>query len=149
MYKPIFNTPFLVHDDDGTNSPLDHQRTISKLTVGLGILFYREQTITLEPLPETPLGEGPGHQVPDVILFDNGAELTRIIIEVTQPRTVKRDLSKVIYLIEEDDYGIEEAFVYNYHTREWLRYRKGDGGVATASSFSELMGVDLGPMIII
>ncbi|MCX6213504.1 hypothetical protein [Spirosoma sp.] len=37
MYKQNYNSPFLVHDD-GTNFPLEHQRVISKLTVGLGIL---------------------------------------------------------------------------------------------------------------
>ena len=82
----------MVHEDDGTNSPLEHQRVISKLTVELGVLYYHKRSITLEPLPKTPLGEGPGHQVPDILLFDNEAELTRIIIEVTQPRTTKRDV---------------------------------------------------------
>jgi Uma2 family endonuclease len=147
MYTQKEPQPFLVHDDDGTNSPLDHQRTIGKLTMNLGILFYREGTITLEPLPETPLGEGSGHEVPDVLLFDNEVELTRIVIEVTQPRTANRDLKKTIRLIEEDDYGILKGFVYNYKTREWLRYRKGDGGVATASSRSELMNVDMGGFV--
>ncbi|QMW02216.1 hypothetical protein [Spirosoma foliorum] len=147
MYTPSFPKPLLVQEDDGTNSPLDHQRVISKLTVGLGILFYRERAITLEPLPETPLGEGPGHQVPDVLLFDNEIQLTRIIIEVSQPRTANRDLKKVIHLIEDDDYGIEEGFIYNYHSKEWLRYCKGDGGAATVSSISDLMGVDLGKML--
>ncbi|GAB3797681.1 hypothetical protein GCM10028819_17140 [Spirosoma humi] len=146
MYEQRYNSPFLVQED-GTNSPLDHQRVISRLTVGLGILFYRENAIPLEPLPETPLGEGPGHQVPDIILFDNTAQLTRIIIEVTQPRTAQYDIKKVIRLIEDDDYGILEGFVYNYKSREWFRYRKGDGGAATASSFSDLMGVDMGPMV--
>ena len=146
MYETKYNAPFMVHDD-GTNSPLDHQRVISKLTVGLGVLFYREGSISLEPLPETPLGEGPGHQVPDVLLFDNEAQLARVIIEVTQPRTAKRDLTKIIHLIEDDDYGILEGFVYNYYTREWLRYRKGDGGAATASSFSDLMGVEMGGFV--
>lgn len=147
MYKPINNPPFLVNDDDGTNSPLEHQRTISKLTTALGVLFYREKAIALEPLPETPLGEGPGHQVPDVILFDNEVELTRVIIEVTQTRTANRDLQKIIHLIENDNYGIEEGFVYNYKTRQWIRYRKGDGGAAKATSVSEVLGVDLGVMV--
>ncbi|AKD57960.1 hypothetical protein [Spirosoma radiotolerans] len=141
MYEQRYNSPFLVQEDDGTNLPLEHQRVISKLTVGLGVLFYREKLITLEPSPETPLGEGPGHQVPDVLLFDNTVQLTRIIIEVAQPRTTQRDLKKVIHLIEDDDYGILEGFVYNYKSREWFRYRKGDGGVATTSSVSELMGI--------
>lgn len=93
MDETRYRSPFLVHDD-GTNSPLEHQRTISKLTVELGILYYHQRSITLEPLPKTPLGEGPGHQVPDVLLFDNHVELTRIIIEVAQPRTANRDLQK-------------------------------------------------------
>jgi len=115
--------------------------------VELGVLFYHKQVIPLEPLPETPLSEGPGHSVPDVLLFDNQAEKTRIIIEVSNSRGFDADLRKVIRLIEEDDYGILEGFVYNYKTRVWLRYRKGDGGVATESSYSELLGVDMGGMV--
>lgn len=148
MYKPLTNKAYLVHDDDGANSPLRHQRIISKLTVELGILYYHKKTITLEPLPETPLGEGPGHQVPDVLLFDPEVELTRIIIEIAQPRSAKHDLSKIIQLIEHDDYGILEGFVYNYHTNQWFRYRLGDGGAATESSVSDLLGgIDLGTML--
>lgn len=146
MYETQYRSPFLVHDD-GTNSPLAHQRVISRLTVELGVLFYHKQTIALEPLPETPLGEGPGHQVPDVLLFDNQAEKTRVVIEVAQTRSADRDVYKVINLIENDNYGIEEGFVYNYYTREWLRYRKGDGGAATSSSFSEVMGIEMGGFV--
>lgn len=146
MYESKFPSPFVVHDD-GTNSPIAHQIIISKLTIELGILYYHKKMIQLMPLPETPLGEGPGHQVPDVCLYDNQAEQTKIIIEVAQPRSADRDVYKIINLIENDYYGIEEGFVYNYHTGEWIRYRKGDGGAATASSYSELLGVDLGPMV--
>lgn len=147
MYEQKYNPPFLVQDDDGTNSPYGHQRIISKLTFELGLLYYHKQTIPFIPLPETPLDEGPGYPVPDVILVDEKAEQTRIIIEICTNRSVKHDLRKVIQLIEDDDYGILEGFVYNYKTHEWLRYRKGDGGAASASSFSEVMGVDLGPML--
>ncbi len=146
MYETQYHSPFLVHDD-GTNSPIAHQIVISKLTIELGVLYYHKKTIQLMPLPETPLGEGPGHQVPDVLLYDNQVEQTKIIIEVAQPRSTERDVHKIINLIENDYYGIEEGFVYNYHTGEWHRYRKGDGGGSTTSSYSELMGVDLGPMV--
>lgn len=142
MYEVRHSQPFVVHDD-GTNSPFDHQRIISKLTVELGILYYHKQTIPFIPLPETPLAEGPGYPVPDVILFDEAAEQTRIIIEVSNNRSVNSDLRKVIRLIEDDDYGIQEGFVYNYKTREWFRYRNGEGGAAVNSSVSELIGVDL------
>ncbi|MVM39802.1 hypothetical protein GO730_22965 [Spirosoma sp. HMF3257] len=146
MYEQKYNPPFLVHDD-GTNSPLDHQLVISKLTCELGLLYYHKQAISLIPLPETPLNEGPGHAVPDVVLYDLAAEDTKIIIEVCQTNGQRNDLRKIINLIEDNDYGILEGFVYNYKTHEWLRYRKGDGGAASASSFSEVMGVDLGPML--
>ncbi|AKD57961.1 hypothetical protein [Spirosoma radiotolerans] len=146
MYEQNYNSPFLVHDD-GANSPFGHQRIISKLTVELGVLYYHKKTIKFIPLPETPLDEGPGFPVPDVILFDEEMEQTRVIIEVCTNRGINNDLKKVIRLIEDDDYGILEGFVYNYKSREWFRYRKGDGGAATASSVSDLMGVDLGPMV--
>ncbi len=148
MYEPQYTPLRVFHEDDGTNSPLDHQRTISKLTFGLGFLYYKEKTIRLEPLPETPLDEGPGHPVPDVILFDPEAGETQIIIEVCTFRGAKADVRKIIRLIEDEDYGILEGFVYNYRTYEWFRYRKGDGGLTTNSSISELLGgIDLAPMV--
>lgn len=146
MYESPYKSSFEVHDD-GTNSPLDHQRVISRLTFGLGFLYYKEGNIKLEPLPETPINEGPGHAVPDILLYDPEAEETKVVIEVCQTNGQRNDLRKVIRLIEEDDYGILEGFVYNYRTRLWLRYRKGDGGVATESSYSELMSVDMGDMV--
>lgn len=53
------------------------------------------------------------------------------------------DLKKVISLIEDSDYGVLEGFVYKYRTGQWLRYRKGDGGIATPTAYSELLGLDL------
>lgn len=53
MYESKYNPPFMVRDD-GPNSPLDHQRVISKLTFELGLLYYQQKRITLEPLPESP-----------------------------------------------------------------------------------------------
>ena len=41
MYETQYRSPFLVHND-GTNSPYDHQRIISKLTVELGVLYYHK-----------------------------------------------------------------------------------------------------------
>jgi hypothetical protein len=35
----------------GINAPKEHQRIIAKLTTGLGILFYHNGAIDLEPLP--------------------------------------------------------------------------------------------------
>ena len=147
MYQINHPLPPLVYEEDGTNSPSDHQRIISRLILGLGTLYYYQSKIQLEPLPETPLNVGPGHAVPDVLLYDNTAEDTKVIIEVCLTNGVKNDLRKIIHLIENRDYGILEGFVYNYKTRAWLRYRKGDGGAATASSFSEVMQVDMGGFV--
>jgi hypothetical protein len=85
MYEQKYGSPFLVHDD-GTNSPLGHQVILSKLTVELGVLYFHKKTISLIPLPETPLDEGPGFPVPDVILYDQeanrrGSSLTSVRTE--------------------------------------------------------------------
>ncbi|MBO0937485.1 hypothetical protein J2I47_13090 [Fibrella sp. HMF5335] len=143
MYFPPVTTPSIVHDDQVVWAPAIHQRVIAQLTTGLGILYYKEHSISLEPLPETMLDEGKASPVPDLSLCNNTTDETPIIIEVCHSKGQKEDLQKVIQLIDAELYGIMEGFVYNYKTNEWLRYCKGDGGVATTSSFSALLDLDL------
>ncbi|GAB2586850.1 hypothetical protein [Spirosoma areae] len=143
MYFPAATEPSLFNEDFGVWAPIEHQRVISLLTMGLGVLYHREKSIPLEPLPETMLDEGKASQVPDVSLRDNQAAQTPVIIEVCHTNGLKGDLRKVIQLIEEDVYGILEGFVYDYRTGKWLRYRFGDGGLPTESSFSEVLHLDL------
>ncbi|GAB3025505.1 hypothetical protein [Spirosoma pulveris] len=143
MYFTATTEPFVVAEDWGVWAPIDHQRIISLLTIGLGVLYHREKAILLEPLPETMLDEGKASPVPDVSLRDNPAAQTPVIIEVCHTNGLKGDLRKVIQLIDEDDYGIREGFLYDYRTTKWLRYRFGDGGLITETSFSDILQLDL------
>ncbi|WP_080054702.1 PDDEXK family nuclease [Spirosoma aerolatum] len=136
----------VMEDEMGVNAPIIHQSVIARLTAGL-YPFYQSGQIPFEPLPETMLTDGYATPVPDLILYDHQAEQARVIVEVCQNSGHKHDTNKVIKLIEENEYGIREGFVYNYKTQQWLRYRKGDGGVATESSFSEVLNVDLGVFV--
>ncbi|MCX6214311.1 hypothetical protein [Spirosoma sp.] len=143
MYFPSAGGPSVVGEDLGVWAPADHQRIIAKLTVGLGVLYYREKAIHLEPLPETMLDDAKASLVPDLSLVDNESSETPIIIEICKTAGLKGDLRKVIELIDDGIYGIREGFIYNYHTCKWLRYRFGDGGLTTESSFSEILNLDL------
>ena len=143
MYFPPAAPPSLAGEDQGVWAPIEHQRVISLLTIGLGVLYHREKSIPLEPLPETMLDEAKVSQVPDLLLRDNETDETPIIIEVCKTTGLKGDLKKVIQLTDEGLYGIREGFVYNYKTQKWLRYGFGDGGVATKSSFSDVLQLDL------
>ncbi len=133
--------------DTGINAPKEHQRVISKLTTGLGMLFYIEKSITLEPLPETMIDEGQTSPVPDVLLYDNENYRTPIIIEVAHANGVRNDFKKVKRLMDESDYGIQEGFVYNYITHEWLKYQKNKGQITDAPSWSDVLGMDLARFI--
>lgn len=133
----------MVAEDQGVWAPRIHQRIIAKLTGGLAPLFYQQKAIPLEPLPETMLDEGKASLVPDLSLYDNESDQTRIIIEVCHTNGQKDDILKVIQLIDEDRYGILEGFIYNYKTEQWLRYRKGDGGLTESSSVSDVLQLDL------
>lgn len=93
------------------------------------------------------LDEGKASQVPDVLLRDNQTDQTPIIIEVCHTNGLKGDLQKVTQLIDEDLYGILEGFIYNYKTNVWLRYKKGDSGLSTESSFSDVLQLDLNQFI--
>ncbi|KAA9349966.1 MULTISPECIES: hypothetical protein [Larkinella] len=145
MYiPPPRASKFFVNEDEmGVNAPVIHQRIIAKLTIGLGNLYHGNHSIPLEPLPEMMLDFTYSSPTPDVILFDNEADQTRIIIEICHTSGLKHDLAKTIRLIDEDDYGVLEGFVYNYKTDQWFRYRKGDGGLTEPSSFSEILQLDL------
>ncbi len=148
-YSDLIPQKFMVLED-GSNAPLIHQRTIARLTAKL-YPYYEAGTIRYEPIPEMMVGEYnsryDGPPTPDVILYDYATEQAHVIIEVTHTKSLKADLKKVIDLIDGDLYGILEGFVFNYKTRQWLRYRQGDGGVATESSFSDVLQLDLNALL--
>lgn len=143
MYFPPLTPSSIAQEDFGVWAPISHQRVISLLTIGLGVLYHREKRIRLEPLPETMLDEGKASPVPDVLLRDNQTDQTPIIIEVCHTNGLKGDIQKVIQLIDEDLYGIREGFVHNYKTGQWYRYRFGDGGLTTETSLSDILQLDL------
>ena len=143
MYFPPLTPPSLAQEDFGVWAPADHQRVISKLTTHLGLLYYVEKRINLEPLPETMLDDAKASLVPDLSLVDNTNDQTPIIIEICKTKGQKDDIQKVIQLIDNDLYGIREGFIYNYKTYQWYRYRFGDGGLPTETSFSDILQLDL------
>lgn len=131
---------FLVMDD-GANAPVIHQRIIARLTARLYPLF-EAGAIAYEPLPEMMVGEY-SSPTPDVTLYSGATDSTPIVIEICQTRGVKSDVEKIIRMIDGNLYGIQEGFVYDYRNQRWLRYRLGDGGLTTESSFSDILQVDL------
>ncbi len=131
----------------GINAPKEHQRIIGKLTTGLGLLFYHQGTIELEPLPETMIDEGQTSPVPDVSLYNNKTYQTPIIIEVCHPNGVKNDFKKIQRLIEDFEYGIIEGFVYDYVNNSWSKYTKGAGVQMDAPSFSTILNIDLATLL--
>lgn len=132
----------------GTNATRDHQRVIRRLIVGLANL-YDQHLIKLEPLSETMLDEDKTSATPDVILLDNQTEQTIVIIEVAKTSGAKSDFKKIIKLIDSDeyDYGVEEGFVYNYKTNEWLKYQKGFGEIKENPSYCKAINYDLAKFV--
>jgi Uma2 family endonuclease len=144
---PTPHLPFLA-EEMKVYGPKAHQRVISKLTSGLGPMYYREGTLPLEPLPETMLNEGEPSPVPDLILYDNQTRTTPVVIEVCHTEGLRKDLRKVIGLIDGDEYGIEEGFVYDYLAGQWYCYRRGNGGLTETSSFSRVLDLDLNAFLL-
>lgn len=127
----------------GINAPKAHQRIISKLMASLGHLFYHLKQIKLEPLPETQIDEGQSSPVPDILLYNNETYQTPIIIEICHPNGINNDLKKLKKLIDDNDYGIEEGFIYDYERSIWIKYTKLNGLISNNSSFSEILNMDL------
>lgn len=137
------NYSFVNEDEMAVYGPKDHQRVISKLNTHLGVLFYVEGTLALEPFPETMLDESKASPIPDLLLYNNETSESPVIVEVCNQEGLKKDLKKVMQLIDEDNYGIVEGFVYNYKARQWHQYRKGTGWITDSPSFSQLLQLDL------
>jgi Uma2 family endonuclease len=130
----------------GTNAPKAHQRIIARLTTRL-TNAYEQGHILLEPLPETMLNEGQTSPTPDLILYNNVLHETPVIIEVNHAAGIKSDLKKVQHLIEAQDYGIQEGFVYDYNRQEWHKYKLGEGIITVHPSFCEAINLDLATLL--
>jgi Uma2 family endonuclease len=61
---------------------------------------------------------------------------------------LRKDVRKVIGLIDGDEYGIEEGFVYDYLAGQWYCYRRGNGGLTETSSFSRVLNLDLNAFLL-
>ncbi len=131
----------------GTNAPKPHQRVISKLLAHLSYRYYVEGSLLLEPLPETMLDESQTSATPDIIFYDNVLEETPVIIEITHSTGLKNDLKKLRSLIEENEYGIEEGFVYDYKRNKWHKYKRGVGDIPDNPSFCEAINLDLATLL--
>jgi hypothetical protein len=123
------------------NSPRPHQAVITKLIARLYILFETAQ-MHLQPYPETMLDSGGSSPVPDVILVNPETEQTEIIIEIANKTGFKNDCNKVRKLIEEQNYDIQEGFVYNYQTGDWFKYGLHEGEAVSDKSFSNIIQQD-------
>ncbi len=148
MYHPKFDGPLVLHDDMGTYDrvryhPRIHQRIISKLDFGLRLLYQQEKRITLEPLPETMVNEDQASPTPDLILVDPVTEFIHVIIEVCKTTGLKSDIQKVVKLLDDNLYDIQEGFIYDYKTSNWYRYKAGSGGLVEESSWSDVLALDL------
>lgn len=130
----------------GTNAPKSHQRIIAALTAQLWIL-YRDGKLQLEPLPETMLNEGQTSPTPDIILYDNVLEETPVIIEINHPAGIKSDIKKVQALMDSEDYGIREGFVFDYKSNKWHKYKLGVGIITDRPSFCEAINLDLATLL--
>jgi Uma2 family endonuclease len=130
----------------GTNAPKQHQRIIARLTTRLTNAF-EAGTITLEALPETMLDEGQTSPTPDIILYDNVLSKTPVIVEITHTDGVKKDIYKICRLIDENFYGTQEGFVYDYKRNEWHKYKLGVGDITDKPSFCETINLDLATLL--
>ena len=77
-----------------------------------------------------------------MLLYDNERHTTPIIVEVCHTSGVRNDCKKIMRLINEFDYSIEEGFLYDYVAHQWLRYRKGEADLEPDQSFSSTLQLD-------
>ena len=68
-------------------------------------------------------------------------------MEAIRTSMVQSDFKKVRALIESQDYGIQEGFVYDYKRNEWHKYKLGEGIITDKPSFSDAINLDLATLL--
>jgi hypothetical protein len=129
----------------GINAPRQHQAIITKLIYGLTELYVQGNS-KLFPYPETMIDESQTSPVPDILLVDTATDLTKVIIEITHTQGVKKDLQKLMTLMQ--DYEVEEGFVYDYKLKIWHKYLLQENKLEQENSFSTVLQQDLNALII-
>ena len=124
----------------GINAPRKHQAIIAKLIYGLTSLYMQAQS-KLFPYPETMIDESQTSPVPDVMLVDVDTDLTKAIIEITHSQGVKKDVQKLIALM--NDYDVPEGFVYDYKKGIWYKFDLKRGEILDNPSYCNAVKADL------
>lgn len=127
------------------NAPKQHQCIIMQLITGLSNLRTDAKT-KLVAYPETMIDESQTSPLPDVLLYDHENEKTKVIIEITHTDGVKKDIRKVISLM--NDYDVNEGFVYNYKQKKWFKFTLNEGEIVPNTSFCGAVLYDLNTFLV-
>lgn len=122
------------------NAPRIRQAIITRLIYGLTELYVHRKT-ELFPYPETMIDESQTSPVPDVMLVNPETDLTEVILEITHPQGVAKDVQKLQNLME--TYRVPEGFVYDYKRKAWRKFRLSEGEIAENASFCDAVSHDL------
>jgi len=122
-----------------------HQYIIMQLITGLSNLRTDGKT-NLVAYPETMIDESQTSPVPDVLLYDHENEKTKVIIEITHTDGVKKDIKKVVSLM--NDYDVNEGFVYNYKQKKWFKFTLNEGEIVQNASFCGAVLYDLNVFLV-
>jgi hypothetical protein len=79
------------------------------------------------------LPKGYGSPVPDLVLYDYQSEQVKVIAEICQANGLKHETGNIIRLIDDNEYA----------TLSSTTRPRNDGGMATASIFSQVLQLDL------
>ncbi len=87
-----------------------------------------------------------GLKIPDISFFTEGLT-AEVVIEVDEHKSKAQAIKKARNAIEK--HGILEAFVHCLDTGQWLRVEPTPAGIAgptVQTSFSDVLGIDLGKL---
>ena len=125
----------------GINAPREHQRCIRNLVYNLTNHLLH---LPYDVLPESSLdADDRLSKCPDVLVENSGDGSIPLLIEVTGKGGVKRDKKKIAEIFLENQeqlYGLQEGFVYDYDSDKWYRIT---ADADEESSYSHSLRLDL------
>lgn len=104
--------------------------------------LYQRKTITSEPLPVAYSSNF--SSVADIICFNPTNNKVNTLIKLCEKSHQKDAYHQFSKFIADNNFGVEEGFIYNYETREWLRIWR---GVKTGDTRSRELNLEMSEQV--
>jgi hypothetical protein len=123
-----------------------NQQMIDSLFEGLKAL-YVNQISHFEPFLATNFYTEVVDKTVDISLYDHQKSAMTVVIEICRKADFEKKKKQLLALLANQEYTIEEGFIYNVESSVWYCYQKNTKDYLQRDSYSLLLDTDLNTLV--